>query len=241
MAVNQLQPGALHELQNIVNPLNKSAMTQACNWPDEIRESVDGEWSGPLHYANIPRGEAVYSAARDCPAHRDHIDFPERPAQHCVTEAIKFYAAGLGQPQASREQRWQAFAWLCHLVADLHQPLHAGFADDRGGNTIDVIFRDEPMNLHHFWDSALIDQEAGSWQYLIGELIEFPSVQAGSGWSPGMVDDWTGESHKLAAENAYPPSENIDEHFARQSWELTQQQIRLAAARLALIINTELN
>ena len=85
---------------------------------------------------------------------------------------------GLTRPQASRQQRWQSFAWLCHLVADLHQPMHAGFADDLGGNRIEVIFEDEPMNLHHFWDTALINQQAGSWQYLVGQLGVFPPAPA---------------------------------------------------------------
>ncbi len=240
IAVSQLHPDALLELESIVNPLSKSAMTQACNWADEIRETEEGKWSGPLHYVNIPRGETVYSASRDCPKHRDHVNHNDRPAQHCVTEAIKYYAAGLGKTQAPKEQRKQAFAWLCHLVADLHQPLHAGFADDRGGNTVEVIFDDEPMNLHHFWDSALIVRRAGSWQYLVGELIDFPPVQAGSGWVPGVVNDWTGESHELARDAAYPASENIDKYFATQSWVLTQKQLHLAATRLAQIINTEL-
>lgn len=237
LAINQLQPEALQELENIVNPLSRQAIAEACNWPDDIRETEEGEWSGPLHYINIPRGDAVYNQMRDCPeqAHR-----AGRPAKHCATEAIKHYASELVDLRASEKQRWRSFAWLCHLVGDLHQPMHAGFGDDRGGNDVDVIFEDWNMNLHHFWDSSLINKQAGSWQYLVGQLSEFPPVQAGSEWSPPMVNDWTNRSHALASEKAYPASENIDEVFAQQSWELIQEQIRLAAYYLALIINTEL-
>ena len=48
--------------------------------------------------------------------------------------------------------------------------------------------------------------------------------------------------HSLASTPGmmYPLTDNIDEVFAQQSWALIQEQIRLAAARLALIINTEL-
>ncbi len=240
LAVNQLQPDALLVLEGFVNPLTPQAMSDACNWPDLIRETEEGQWSGPLHYINIPRGDALYLASRDCPEHPEYKNSAERPAQQCATEAIKYFAAGLTRPHASREQRWQAFAWLCHLVADLHQPMHAGFADDRGGNNVGVIFKEEPMNLHHFWDSALINQQAGSWQYLVGQLGLFPPAPADSDWSPAMVNDWTNDSHSLAKENAYPATEDIDEIFAQQSWELTQQQIRAAAAHLALIINSEL-
>ena len=237
LAVNQLQPEALQQLESILKPLTRQAVAEACTWPDDYREAEEGEWSGPLHYINIPRGEEVYTEPRDCP---EQPHSAGQPAKHCATEAIKFYARELVRPQATDEQRWRSFAWLCHLVADLHQPMHAGFADDRGANDVKVVFRDWEMNLHHFWDSALINQRAGSWQYLVGQLNPFPPVQAGSEWSPSMVNDWTNNSHRLAKEKAYPANPHIDEAFAQQSWELVQQQISLAAVHLALIINSEL-
>jgi len=237
LAINQLQPEALQELTSIVHPLTKQAMAEACSWPDVYRAAEEGEWSTPLHYINIPRGDEVYTESRDCP---EQAHTTGRPAQYCATEAIKHYAAELANPEASPEQRRRSFAWLCHLVGDLHQPLHAGFADDRGANDVQVTFEDWQMNLHHFWDSALINEQAGSWQYLVGQLGEFPPVQAGSDWSPSMVNNWTNRSHTLAIEKAYPPTSNIDEVFAQQSWELIQEQIRLAASHLALIINSEL-
>jgi hypothetical protein len=237
LAIEQVQADVLGELGKFINPLTKQAMEEACNWPDVIRETEEGEWSSPLHYINIPRGEEDYSASRDCPA---KSGVAGRPAQHCATEAIKFYADALGNRQASKEKRWQAFAWLCHLVGDLHQPLHAGYADDRGGNDVEIIFNDEQVNLHRFWDSSLINQQAGSWQYLVGDLGVFPPVQAASNWSPDMVNDWTSESHQLATASAYPEKERINACFAEQSWGLIQQQIPLAASRLALIINSKL-
>lgn len=237
MAINQLQPDALKELESFVKPLSQEAMAEACNWPDVIRDIEEYEWSGPLHYINIPRGDEVYTQPRDCP---ERSGPAEQPSRHCATEAIKYYAGELSRPKASKAQRWQSFAWLCHLVADLHQPMHAGFADDRGGNNTDVIFNDEQMNLHYFWDTAVIKQQAGSWQYLVGQLGPFPPVQAGSNWSPLLVDAWTNESHKLAKDEAYPPTKKINEAFEQQSWGLMQKQLRLSASRLALILNAEL-
>jgi len=241
LAVNQLQPDALHELESIIRPLSKEAMTKECNWPDVIREDEEYAWSAPLHYVNVPRGVDTYDQTRDCPLHPGHLEHPERPSKRCVTEAIKHYATGLGNRQASNDERRQAFAWLCHLVADLHQPLHAGFKDDRGGNNIDVKYKGEKMNLHRFWDSGLINEQAGNWQYLVGQTGPFPTVQADSNWSPEMVNDWTSESHQLAERAAYPSKKKIKASFEEQSWEHIQRQIELAASRLALIINTELH
>jgi len=241
IAVGQLQPRALHELGKIVSPLTRETVAQACNWPDDLRESEAGDWSSRLHYVNIPRGEEAYSATRDCPLPGPELASADRPERFCVTESIKFYAAKIVDQQATDEQRWRAFAWLCHLVGDVHQPLHAGYADDRGGNTVDVVFNDQTIDLHEFWDAALIQQKAGSWQYLVGELGVFPPQAEGSTWSPAMVDGWTTESHNLDRTFVYPAPERIDAAYASQSWELIQIQIRVAAARLATIINHQLN
>jgi len=228
LAIGQLQPAARRELEYIAGPLDEQTIMEACNWPDTIRETEKWVWAAPRHYINIPRGESVYVETRDC------------PDQVCNTEAIKIFAAGLANRQAGKEQRWQAFAWLCHLVGDLHQPLHAGFADDRGGNLFNVVFNGQDMNLHAFWDRELIHLHAGSAQDLLQLLGKSPAIQTTAGWSPELVDAWTSESHKLAEQRVYPPSMNIDEAYVRQSWEIAQQQLGTAAARLALIINSEL-
>ncbi|MCP4048653.1 MAG: hypothetical protein GY732_21965, partial [Gammaproteobacteria bacterium] len=68
----------------------------------------------------------------------------------------------------------------------------------------------------------------------------FPTVKAGSNWSQEMVNDWTSESHRLAERVAYPSKKKIKESFEKQSREHIQQQIELAASRLALIVNTQL-
>ena len=229
MALSQLQPEVYVELKAVLNPLDEHSMDEACNWPDEYRETEEGAWSSPLHYINIPRGDHLYLESRDC------------PDQLCATEAIKHYAVELANPQASQQKRRQAFKWLCHLVGDLHQPLHAGFADDRGGNDVYVTFNDEPLNLHSFWDSRLISQYAEKWQGLVRILGPLPPVKPGMNWSEKRVNDWTNESHALAMTpgRVYPAIQNIDDVFQQQSWELIQQQLKLAATRLAFIINFE--
>ena len=228
LAIDQLQTDARDELEGIIGPLDEKVLGEACNWPDVVRETEAWEWSKPLHYINIPRGDFTYLESRDC------------PDQLCATQAIKRYASELADTGSSREKRWQAFAWLCHLVGDLHQPMHAGFADDRGGNEVEIIVRDESMNLHRYWDFEVINQHAGGWQGLVKLLQVSPVATAASNWSPESVNGWTDESHKLAAEKAYPSSETIDEAYKQQSREIAQQRISTAASRFALIINSVL-
>lgn len=229
LAINQLHPDARLMLDKILGDLNETTLIKACNWPDDVRKTAEWGWSEPLHYVNLPRGETRYSPARDC------------PEQQCAPGAIKDYAAVLGDPAANPEERRQAFAWLCHITGDLHQPLHVGFADDRGGNKVEVVFRDETMDLHEVWDGALIEHRVGDWQALLSFLHTYHvDEQASDNWTADMVDQWTEESHQLVLQSVYPQYKEISFQYEEESWELAQQRILKAASRLALIINTVL-
>jgi len=219
LALQNLDPTAGAWLHNLLAKDDLAAINKACNWPDHIRDKPGWNWSEPQHYVNIPRNASRYDRQRDCP---DGL---------CVTEAIKKYAAQLDNPWLLANKKWEAFAWLCHLVGDLHQPLHAGYQDDRGGNHVQVSFRGERIDLHEFWDGALVRQYLGP----NGSWPEPPSdgkaQAAGKGWNPAEADAWTDESHRLANEAAYPPGEIIQADFAQNGWLLVRQQWLKAGKR----------
>ena len=85
-----------------------------------------------------------------------------------------------------------ALCFLAHFVTDLHQPLHVGRADDRGGNSVKVNFFGEIKELHSVWDRGLIASQGLSFTefkaFLDAELAG--SVEAGDG---GPLD-WAQES-----------------------------------------------
>lgn len=220
LALLQLNEDARNELAVFVNLRDEQSIVDACNWPDVIRETREGASTSPRHYVNIPRGDFNYLQSRDCP---DGL---------CATETIKHFAAILANRVSDDQQRWQAFAWLCHVVGDLHQPMHAGFADDRGGNNYEIIFKGEPMNLHGFWDAELIRQYAGNRYSLLEILVQPMRVPECSDWTENTVDDWTNESHQLAKNEAYPKNTEIDDFFQQQCWDLAQQRMNLAASTL---------
>ena len=204
------------------------ALDRACNWPDKIRDKAGWEWSSPLHYVNIPRSTRHYLAERDCPEGR------------CVTAAITRYANELLQPQLSAERRWQALAFLCHFVGDLHQPLHAGFRDDRGANQVKIEYLGQEWNLHRFWDSVVVGEHIDNEADMISHIVSSGPLNSSSNWNPDEVIQWTGESHALAMDAAYPEGTVISEDFARQTWQITQSQWLKASLRLARILNAVL-
>ncbi|MEE4218269.1 MAG: hypothetical protein V2I48_11720, partial [Xanthomonadales bacterium] len=54
------------------------------------------------------------------------------------------------------------------------------------------------------------------------------------------VKTWTEESHALAVSKAYPGQRVIDQAFANQTWDITIERWKLAAARLAKVLNAVL-
>jgi hypothetical protein len=204
------------------------ALDEACNWPDTVRETPEWSWSAPLHYVNLPRGSRDYDRERDCPEGR------------CVTEGILKYASALSRPVDDSTRNWQSLAFLCHLVGDIHQPLHAGFRDDRGANEVDVVYRGEHYNLHEFWDSVLVRERLQDESARVAALVEAGRAVATQPWNPSDVGRWTEESHGITVDAGYPPDGVIDAPFVETAWALIERQWILAAGRLARILNAVL-
>ena len=229
IALTQLEREAADALSELMGTNDLGTLTDWCNWPDAYRETDDGAWSAPLHYVNIPRGAAHFDAERDCPNDR------------CVTRAIPTYATVLANPSRNRDDRQRAFGFLCHFVGDLSQSLHAGFPDDRGGNDFMIILDGTELDLHELWDSTLIERHSSSWLDLFDDLLSETDASAPvRQWDPELVEQWTEQSHALAADGAYPPDPVVDSVFEQQSWQMVRRQLKVGGRNLAMILNAVL-
>ncbi|KKY20078.1 putative nuclease s1 [Phaeomoniella chlamydospora] len=61
---------------------------------------------------------------------------------------------------STSDDKLSAIKFLIHFVGDIHQPLHDE-ALDVGGNTISVTYDGEDTNLHHVWDTPMVESLAG--------------------------------------------------------------------------------
>jgi hypothetical protein len=141
-------------LLNTDLPAAGEVLRLLANWPDiHKREPGMLPHDTQRHYVNLPH-HVVYNRGRHC------------PEGLCSIETLLEQRAILADPHAPLGQRAVALAWVAHLVGDIHQPLHAGKADDRGGNLFCVVWMGEPSklvsingekrcsgaNLHALWD-----------------------------------------------------------------------------------------
>jgi hypothetical protein len=144
--------------------------------------------------------------------------------------------SGVLSSSASDTDRLQAVKYLVHLVADLHQPLHAAFADDRGGNRYQVQAFGTGTNLHAVWDVGLIENWPGGLVALRAEAESLRISPASSAPS-----DWAAESCRVAsAPGFYPSDRRIGPDYVKRWKHTALSRLVLAARRLARILNASL-
>jgi hypothetical protein len=166
-----------------------------CIWADESRrDTFKGTYE--YHYVNLPAGSTAFDLDRDCAA----LD--------CAVVAIQRYARYIALPRSStssreRERRVLALRFLGHFVGDLHQPLHVGFAEDLGGNRINVLWDTGPSNisknLHSVWDSEILRRAGLTSQTQDGPVLNAEITQAElNQWRNFNIAQWAEESFALA-------------------------------------------
>ncbi|KAE8818562.1 Nuclease S1 [Hordeum vulgare] len=129
------------------------------------RGGCTGECGGEAMVA--AGGEGAGKAARKCPSRqillRIEAEFGSA-SRHVKLEVGRSFAAprknicGPGRDAGSdrADNLTEALLFLSHFMGDIHQPLHVGFASDKGGNTIDVHWYMRKTELHHVWDVNII-------------------------------------------------------------------------------------
>jgi len=228
IAMSQIDETARQKLTSLLGKTDRRTIGNACNWPDQVRSLPEYEHALPWHYVNLPRWDKHYSRQRDC------------PDGNCAPEALKRFSARLADERLPRDQRIEAFNWICHLTADLHQPLHSGYADDRGGNEVEVNYRGRSQNLHSLWDTRLIRSNRPSWRRYSNRLIDELAPPENTSWSVEEVNHWTEEAHRLVQQLVYPKSAEIKSPYVSKAMPVIDRQLSLAGIRMARILNAVL-
>ena len=220
LAEARLTPAARAEATRLLALEPGATLMSVSTWADENRTLGTASW----HYVNFPRGEAChYQAARLC------IE------GHCVVGALEKQLALLASA-ASDAERLTALKYVVHLAADVHQPLHAGYFDDRGGNSYQLQAYDRGTNLHALWDTGMAINWPG------GEDAFKAAVKAAPATAETATPAaWAEESCRIVAtEGFYPEKRSLEPAYAQRWGATLVQRVQTASQRLAGVLNTAL-
>ncbi len=116
---------------------------------------------------------------------------------------------------------------------DDHQPEHAGFADDRGGNKVQIQAYGRGTNLHPLWDSALIDNWPGGMPALRMAMAAAGAEPDGDSVIAAQESCWI-----VSSDGFYPGGRKVGADDALR-WSATLvQRLSTAGARLAVALET---
>ena len=214
IADKQLTPAARAEVTRLLSMEPGSTLSSVSTWADEHRSPQTAAW----HYVNFPRGDCTYVAERDCPDGR------------CVVAAIDRQVKVLGS-SVPDEQRLNALKYIVHFVGDVHQPLHAGYQEDRGGNQYQLQAFMRGSNLHAVWDMGLIKA--------MGEDADAMAARLSGKGTPGP---WTAvqaaeESCRIVGTAGFYPGRIVDGAYIEQWAPVMEGRLGLAGQRLAEVLN----
>ena len=188
---------------------------------------------------------------------------PETPASEgadpdCVVDKIEQFAAELGSPSTSDDEKRLALKYLLHLVGDVHQPLHASDDGDHGGNGKRAsVGSAAALPLHRHWDVTFVERIAARpgrpdpTPRQIVDALPKPSAQEIAEWQ-GRPDArrWALESFALARRHVYaslpapvPGARGEGDVYAlgpayvQQATRITARQLSKAGFRLAAILD----
>ena len=217
LAATQLSTKARAEVDRLLAMEPGETLQSISTWPDEHRSPATSPW----HYVNFPRDTCNYDAARDC------------PDGHCVVGVIGKQLEILAS-SAPDDTRLKALKYVVHFVADVHQPLHAGFGDDRGGNSYQLQAFGKGSNLHALWDSGLIGSLNEDAEALTKRLIS-------KGNAPNAADlnvvHAAEESCKIVNNARFYPERKVGRDYVELYVPVMEQRLTVAGARLAGLLN----
>ena len=235
LAQRQLSPAAEAEVERLLAPDHTASLAEVANWADQIQDdparAALWQQTRPDHYINFHDADCHYVPARDC---RDG---------RCVVAALQHYVAVLSDRRQSDTARREALKFVVHFVGDIHQPLHAGYRDDKGGNTYQVQFEGKGSNLHRVWDSGMLDSRGLDWQRYAQALETSSPVALPAPIAPldNPYAQWAEESCRFTAEPGfYPAGHTITPAYVQSELPLADQRLRQAGRRLADVLNRSL-
>lgn len=173
--------------KNIGLLLGTETMAMSSNWPDFIKSDHQYDYLYNWHFLNVPP-----SLKED-----EFMKYITNDTAINAYTKIMFLKKELENNVADKATKVMYLKLLIHIVGDVHQPLHLGHVDDKGGNTIKVTWFNEPSNIHQVWDEKLINFQQLSYTEYV-RAINFISPEERKTWQKKPLSEWFYESYELA-------------------------------------------
>ena len=191
---------------------------------DEIKSDRKYREFSAWHYVNMDIEQRYEEAVKN-------------PNGDLVTGIAKCIAV-LKDKTSKEEEKVFYLKMLVHFVGDLHQPMHIGQKEDRGGNRVKVQWFGQGTNLHSVWDTKMIEGWNMSYLELANNAKDLSKEQL-KAIEKGSVEDWVNEVHEITKiiYKSVKEGENLRYKYSYDYFETVRNQLQNGGIRLAKILN----
>lgn len=220
IAEQYLTPLAQKEIKDI---LGHESLAMASTWMDEIKSDPHYDYTHDWHWVTIPDGQTYEET--------------EKNPNGDLIKALRDIISDLKQGNLDARNEEEKLKMLVHLVGDIHQPLHVGTGEDRGGNDVKVEWFWDPSNLHRVWDSEMIDDSKLSFTEL-SNSVNHPTKEELKNWQSSGILDWARESMELR-DQVYdlPKNHELAYEYNYNHFNIVEKRLLQAGVRLAAVLN----
>jgi len=220
MAEKQMKKSAKKNVERILYPVS---IARSGTWMDDIKSDRAYDFANSWHYLNSKNGE---------------YDPSTQEKTGDAYESIQRIKAELKAGNLEPKKEAELLKMLIHMVEDIHQPLHVGTGDDRGGNDVKIEFFGQPTNLHALWDSGMIDRQGMSYTEIGDELYRRLTPELKASYQSATMEGWLKEAVD-ARPRVYdiPENKKLSYGYMYNHYSLAEERMIAASVRLAQILN----
>lgn len=204
--------------------LEGESLAYVSNYGDDIKSDDRYNDFYSWHYINLP-------------ADRRYGEEEPNPKGDVYT-AINRCIAVLRDQNSSVEDRQFYLKLLVHFIGDLHQPMHVGRPEDRGGNDVSLTWFGKKTNLHRIWDSDMIDSYQLSYSELAQNLPKLSKQEITKIQNQPIIE-WVHESQDLANTlyDDLPEGRSKEYRYRYRYFDTARMQLLKGGLRLAAVLN----
>jgi S1/P1 Nuclease len=195
---------------------------EAACWMDEVKAQGGKDYMHDWHYVNVAK-DKTYVKSKN----------PD------VVNQLEFYLQVLKNRKIySSDAIFEALKIVFHLVGDMTQPLHCGYADDRGGTNTHLKFLDRPSTLHKIWDSEIIEERRIDIWACSKKMMAFTAKERKDMLNPDLMF-WLNDA-RLHLKDAYSFKDGLaDKDYVDRNTTVIEIQLVKAGLRLAAILSAD--
>ncbi|AOW21850.1 S1/P1 nuclease [Urechidicola croceus] len=221
IADNHLKPKTKRKLKKL---LKRKTLAFVSTYGDEIKSDKRYNEFYTWHYVNFPL-DSDYGSS-------------EKNPKGDIISGIEYCKNIIKDKNSSDDDKAFYLKLLIHLVGDLHQPMHIGKAEDRGGNDIKLQWFYEDTNLHRVWDTEMIEEFGMGYQELASNADVLTKQQIKE-IQKGTTLDWVNEVRELTKEvyGSYEEGENLRYRYNYRHFNTLRSQLQIGGIRLAKVLN----